>query len=150
MHCVNCGKEITEGTKFCGGCGAPVDTPVNNNQQTNSSQAPAQGAKDNKVIFILTYLIFFLPLIACPESKEGRFHANQGLVLLLASVAGSIAISILSVILFFIPVLGALLSSLLWLAFSVASIALVVIGMINANKGLQKPLPVIGKIRIIK
>lgn len=26
MHCPNCGKEIKEGAKFCGGCGTPVPT----------------------------------------------------------------------------------------------------------------------------
>ena len=50
----------------------------------------------NKVVSALAYLgiLFFLPLVAAPESKSGKFHANQSLVILLFSVAGSIVFSI--------------------------------------------------------
>ncbi len=149
MNCTNCGKELSGGIRFCDGCGAPVAS-----ERGASAQGPAVSneAKGNKTVFILSYLgiLFFLPLVSCPESQIGRFHANQGLVLLITSIVGQIAVSILSGILLAISWrLWALISLLSW-AWALAIIALVIIGMVNSNKGLQKPLPVIGSIKIIK
>ncbi|HCS72908.1 MAG TPA: hypothetical protein DIW17_03425 [Clostridiales bacterium] len=111
---------------------------------------PAAKEADNKVVFILSYILFFLPLISCPESKVGRFHANQGLVLLITSVIGHVALSILNTIILAISLrLWAFTSILTW-AWIIAIGALAIIGMINANKGEQKPLPIIGNITILK
>ena len=33
---------------------------------------------NNKTMAGLAYIIFFLPLLVCPQSKYARFHANQG------------------------------------------------------------------------
>ncbi|MDD2418107.1 MAG: zinc-ribbon domain-containing protein [Oscillospiraceae bacterium] len=150
MNCTNCGKEIANYAKFCDGCGTPIVT-----QQVNPQAAPVQAPvtnddQENKVIFILSYLLFFLPLVSCPNSKTGRFHANQGLLLLITAVAGSIAVAILSTILFSISWrLWTIIPLFSW-AWGIAVIVLVVMGMINANKGEQKPLPIIGKFTLIK
>ena len=44
--------------------------------------------ENNKIISGLSYLgiLFFLPLVAAPNSRFGKFHANQSLVLLISSV----------------------------------------------------------------
>jgi len=93
----------------------------------------------NKVMGILAYIIFFIPLLAAKESKFAMYHANQGLVLFLLGVAVSIVGSI-------IPILGLVIilpiGYLAWLV-------LAIIGIINASKGEMKVLPVIGKIRTI-
>lgn len=153
MHCTNCGKELVGEVKFCDGCGTPVVSEQNNNQaqaQPARSAPVNQEAQENKVIFILSYILFFLPLVSCPGSKTGRFHANQGLVLLITSVAGQIAVTILSSVLLSISWgLWAITSIIGW-GWAIAVLALVIIGMVNANKGLQKPLPIIGKFTIIK
>ena len=47
----------------------------------------------NKTMAGLAYLLFFLPLIVCPESQFAKFHANQALILVIVSIAGSIIIS---------------------------------------------------------
>lgn len=89
-------------------------------------------------IAISAYFIFFLPLILVPNSKFAKYHANQGLVLLIAWVA---------VMVFgMIPVLG-------WILSPIAGIALVVLwilGIVNAAKGDMKPVPLLGDITIIK
>lgn len=94
----------------------------------------------NKVMGILAYIIFFIPLLAAKESKFAMYHANQGLVLFLLGVAVSIVGSIIPFLGWFIilPI-----GYLAWLV-------LAIIGIINASKGEMKALPVIGKIRIIK
>ena len=93
----------------------------------------------NKTMAGLAYLIFFLPLVAAPESKFGKFHANQGLLLLILGIGGNI-------ILIIIPILGWLLI----VPFSLFVLVLGVMGLINGFGGKVKELPLIGKFRIIK
>ena len=60
---------------------------------TVNENAPGIDPKDieeNKVWGILAYIIFFLPLITAPKSKFAKYHANQGLLLVLLSVANKI------------------------------------------------------------
>ncbi|HOA30561.1 MAG: zinc-ribbon domain-containing protein [Clostridiaceae bacterium] len=142
MYCSNCGAENNDEAKFCNKCGSTV-----------AGNTPAvKEVEDNKVIFILAYLgiLFFLPLVACPNSKVGRFHANQGLLLFILSVAGQIVLGILSLIAGAIYWLfGAFISFISWIWW-ILILVLAIMCMISANKGEQKPLPVIGKIKIIK
>ena len=93
----------------------------------------------NKTIAGLAYIIFFLPLIACPDSRYGRFHANQALILFIVGLAGSIILS-------FIPIIGWILMPF----FSLAVFIFAIIGLINGFGGKAKDLPLMGKIRILK
>lgn len=111
--------------------------------------------QQNKVMAILAYFIFFLPLLAAKESKFARYHANQGLVLLIAGFAVGIISSIINGILFAAAMtmgsLGAIaivgtLFTLVYLAIAVLGI----LGIVNAAQGKVKPVPVIGGITIIK
>jgi uncharacterized membrane protein len=69
----------------------------------------------NKTMAGLAYFIFFLPLLACPDSAFGKFHANQALLLLIVSIAGSIVLSI-------IPIIGWLLMPLFFVGVCVFGI----------------------------
>lgn len=93
----------------------------------------------NKTVSGLAYILFFLPLIVCPDSKYGRFHANQGLILLLVSIAGNIILSI-------IPFLGGILTMI----YGILMFVLFVIGLLNGLNGKAKELPVIGSIKLLK
>lgn len=155
MYCKHCGKEMNDEAKFCDGCGGAVQDETTNNQspktenQNASSTGSIKSDSSNKVIFMLAYLgiLFFLPLVSCPESKTGRFHANQGLVLLITGFVGQFILMILfSALSWRLWALTSLISTL-W---GLALLALVIIGMINASKEEEKPLPIIGGIRIIK
>ena len=42
MFCKNCGKELSEGTKFCDGCGAQLEATA---VQTASAQKPKSNGK---------------------------------------------------------------------------------------------------------
>jgi uncharacterized membrane protein len=107
--------------------------------EVNLQPDPADVEK-NKVMGIIAYIIFFIPLLAAKESKFAMYHANQGLVLFLLGVAVSIVGSIIPVLGWFIILpIGSLLV-----------FVLAILGIINAAKGEMKPLPVIGKISIIK
>lgn len=106
------------------------------NMETNFTQ---EDIESSKVMAGLAYILFFLPLLACPDSPYGRYHANQGLLLLLLGLGGSIILSI-------IPIIGWILLPF----FGIAVFIIAVIGLINGFTGKAKPLPIIGKYQIIK
>ncbi|MFP4368623.1 MAG: DUF4870 domain-containing protein [Bacteroidota bacterium] len=112
------------------------------NQDDHTQQFDPKDIEDNKIMGVLAYLIFFLPLLAAKDSKWAYYHANQGLVLLLFAIG----VNIVGIILDFIPILGWLLHFIL----VIFILVLVVVGMINASAGKAKPLPLIGGIKILK
>jgi uncharacterized membrane protein len=140
--CEQCGKEIEDGGKFCPACGKPV----------NGTQVTAAAAEDNtKTMSILAYILFFVPLLtgAHKQSEAVKFHTNQGTVLFIAAAIYGVAYSILSMILIFIPYVGWALIAILGLC-SLGIAALCILGIVHAMQGQCKPLPLIGKIAIVK
>ena len=109
-------------------------------------------AEDNKIMGILAYLgiLVLVPIFAAKESRFARFHANQGLVLLIALIVVYIAIMVLGIVLAFVSTTLALLTSLLSLVVWIGWLVFVIIGIINAAKGEMKELPIIGKYTILK
>ena len=93
--------------------------------------------------------LVLIPIFAAKQSKFARFHANQGLVLLLASIVYSIAYGILSSIILAISWRLYFITSILSLV-SIVFFVLCIIGIINAANGRAKELPVIGKFRLLK
>lgn len=106
--------------------------------------------KQNKTMAGLAYILFFLPLIVCKDSRFGRFHANQGLLLLILSVAGYIAISIVTTILATITWRLFGFITLLYSIYGLFIMAVAIYGLVNGLNGKVKELPVIGKYRIIQ
>ncbi len=94
----------------------------------------------NKNIAMIAYLIFFLPLLTdAKDSKFAKFHANQGLLLLLFGVIGNIVGGL-------IPFIGWLL---ILPAVVILSIVFFIMGLVNASKGEMKELPIFGSIHIL-
>ena len=121
---------------------------------------PQWDADNNKVYGILAYfgILVLISILAAPkESKFSRIHANQGLVLFIFEIGGSIVVSIISAILMAVgsgslTMLGVfgLIVGLLWFAFGVCTLILAIMGIVRAAKGETKPLPIIGGITILK
>lgn len=102
--CKKCGADMDENAKQCPVCGAPVEQDQgNSNSKQNAAEAAftefnnttdttaefdSKDITDNKVMAVLAYIgiLFLIPLLAAPNSRFARFHANQGLVLFLAEV----------------------------------------------------------------
>ena len=152
LTCKQCGTQVEDGVMNCTNCGASIEAPVQQNQPIDlsekfnelnntadtTSEYDAQDIEKNKVMAVLAYILFFIPLLAAKDSKFARFHTNQGLVLFL----GGIIASVVAVI----PVIGRIIAPIAGLVITV----LAVIGIINALNGKAKELPVIGKFKILK
>ena len=107
----------------------------------------------NKLMAVLSYLgiLVLIPILAAKDSPFAKFHATQGLNLLIVSVAWSIVSGIIGAILGAIGVtfLSVMWSIITWLV-SIVIFLTMVIGIINAAQGKAKELPIIGGFRILK
>ena len=156
--CKKCGAQIADAAKFCPICGEvqegfqqssqaqnAADEFVNRVQNLNdtpdyTSEIDPADVSENRVMGILAYIswLVLIPIFAAKDSKFARFHANQGLILLICSVIIS-AVS-------WIPILG-------WIVGTVGGLIvfiLMIIGIINVANGRAKELPVVGKYTILK
>lgn len=116
----------------------------------NSLLSDEEDAQKNKAMGILAYILFFIPIIAARDSKFAMYHANQGLILFIASIILWIVVQILSSILFSISFgLWGLVTTITSLV-SLGILILVIIGIVNAANGKMQPLPIIGGFQIIK
>ncbi len=105
------------------------------NKQENQSNTPALSPQKNTGMAVVAYILFFIPLLT--EAKKDpfvKYHVKQGLLLFISSVAANIFGGISPWFLWWID-------NLLYLALFV----LMIIGIMNAIKGEEKPLPIIGK-----
>jgi len=95
-----------------------------------------QPVEEGKLFAILAYVLgligFIIVLVAKKDNKFAMFHAKQSLVLIIGYVIGWV--------LFIIPVIGAIIGSLLFVALFV----LWIMGIINAASGAEKNLPIVG------
>ena len=106
--------------------------------------------EQNKLLAVLSYfsLLVILPIFLAKESKYARFHANQGLILMIVTMGWQFASSMLSLAFsrfwwqmrFILPFTGIVYILLL---------VLFVMGVANALSGKAKELPLIGKFRIL-
>lgn len=122
-----------------------------------------QDAEKNKLFGIVAYIpfLFLVPLLVAQDSKFAKYHANQGLLLTIVAVILWIVQKVINTLIrnamyrnFWNNPIGSTAGG----GFVITLIGLVVwgiitilglIGIIAANKGECKPLPVIGKFNLI-
>ena len=82
--------------------------------EDHTMEFDTQDAQDAKIWSVLAYfgILFFLPLVAVPNSAYGKFHANQGLILLIFYVTLTVASWLVQAVLGIIPIIGGILSGL--------------------------------------
>ena len=106
--------------------------------------------EEGKVCAILSYiLVGIIWYFADQKMKKNgfaKFHAKQGLVLLILCVALSIIGSILTRLLFFGGMGMIVIMGLIITIINICLLVLWIIGIINSATGKYKPLPVIGNI----
>jgi uncharacterized membrane protein len=105
-----------------------TNQPIKENKETNTKGK-------NTGMAILAYFIFFIPLLT--DAKKDpfvKFHVKQGLVLFIGWIL--------------VGVISSFLPWGLWMIVRLLDLALfilMIMGIITASKGQQKPLPIIGK-----
>ncbi len=108
---------------------------------TGSFAAPE--IEEAKVMSVIGYLgiLFLVPMLAMPNNRFARFHANQGLVLFIFNIAVVFANFVLG----FVPVIR-------WFSWILLFVPLVfiIMGIINAAGGRAKTLPFIGNFQLLK
>jgi len=93
--------------------------------------------KQNTALAVIAYILFFVPLLTGDAKKDSfvKYHTKQGLALFLLVV-------LLNVIDWIMPFyLWWTINRLL----SLGTLVLLIIGISNAVRGKQQPLPLIGK-----
>lgn len=141
--CTSCGSPMDEGAVFCSKCGkgAPAGAAA---PGAAAAAAPAAapvasgGGLTDNVVGMLAYItivpaIIFLVIEPYNRSKFVRFHCFQCIFL-------CIALIIIHTALWFVPVIGWAVSSLV----SLAALALWIILLIKAYGGQMWKIPVIG------
>lgn len=133
--------------------GEPQQDPSQQNPPRPEEPAPAeevaapspvvtQDMQEGKLFAILSYALsliglpFFLVPLIMRNNEFSLYHAKQCLILWLGGIAVSVVGGILSAICIGVVIL---------LAGWIFLLVLNIIGLINSVKGLQKPLPLIGK-----
>lgn len=101
---------------------------------------------NDKVYGILSYIgILVIVSIALGKSQFARFHANQGLVLMIIEFVCSIVLGV-GLAIPGIRIIFMIIGGLLWLP----CLALAIFGIVTAANGETKELPVIGAVKLIK
>ena len=85
--------------------------------------------KTTDVIAYITWVGLLIAFIA-GDREQSKFHLNQALVIWLVGFLS------------FLPLVGAIIS--------IAALVFSVMGIISAIKGEEKPLPIIGGIKLLK
>ncbi|SKB82725.1 Uncharacterized membrane protein [Lachnospiraceae bacterium] len=143
--CKNCGAPIDAGATECRYCRTPVgSTPdmVNNSySQGNAFNGAKSDEEEHKIHAILAYLgiLVLVPILAAKDSPFARFHANQGLILLIVNIASTVIFSMLPS-----------MFSIARTGISIGTFVLMIMGIINAANLRTQKLPVIGDITILK
>jgi uncharacterized membrane protein len=117
-----------------------------------------------KGMAILSYIIPFIPYFAEKENKYVRYHARQGMDLLLIAIIYSIVYNILTSLIKVRTSCGSWFGYNLgnyckttpwWITLPLGLVGLcisiiAIIGIINAAKGKAKELPVVNKFKVFK
>lgn len=119
-------------------------TKDNNEQTDNKGQDNTETKVKLSCAVAYLWILFFVPLILCPDDARGKFHANQGLVLFITMLALNAVVVVIN--LFMPPVV----KNILYTLTEFFGIALTIIGILNVCNGEMKPLPLIGKFNLIK
>ena len=151
MTCRFCGQTMSPTHNRCTACARSVDaaqgdyTPYFNKKDKDSHHITA----------MLSYLsvLVIIPLIFARRSHYARFHANQGLVLTIISLAYTLAtrifVSFLDILFGGVYVAIPTTLSSIFNFGSIFFLILLALGISNAVNGRAKELPLIGRIRFI-
>jgi len=147
--CSSCGAQIADGT-LCAVCaGRVAAAPAGAGAPGAAAPAAKAGGMSDNVAGLIAYItpipsIIFLVMEPYNKNRFVRFHSWQNIFFCIALIALWIAYMILAAVLHIIPVLGAIVALLLWLALLIGEFVIWIILLIKANGGQMWKLPIIG------
>ena len=123
-----------------------------NNTADFTDEFELDDISNNKIFAIFAYLgpLVLITIFGASKSKYARFHASQGINLLVCELIYSMAYTVLvGVFMTISPSLGHIISSTLVIV-NIGFLLFSIIGIIDVIKGKAKELPLIGKLQILK
>lgn len=160
--CASCGTQMADNAAFCPGCGKPANPVVSTTAGTAAPVTPitpetthppvvsAAPLADNLagMLAYITFIPAIIFLLVEPYNRNRfvRFHSFQSLFFHVAVIVLDIALVIVSSLLHVIPVIGTLVSIVLWPIISLAVFLVWILLLIKAFQGQMFKLPVIGDI----
>ncbi len=121
---------------------------MNNNFDTDdlTGMFDTNDIEKNKFLTIIGYipLLFLIPMLTAGDSKYAKFHANQGLILTIFAAICAVINQLVKFVIGWIPLIGGVISTIISLALGLATLAYIIIGILNAIQGRAKKLPLIG------
>jgi uncharacterized membrane protein len=151
--CPKCGTGVGEAAAAGSAAGPPPGAQAPPPQYTpaGATMAPAAGMTENMASALCYALglitgIIFLVLTPYNQNRNIKFHAFQSIFMHLALIVCYVALTILSIMLHGIPIVGALMGLLLSLALGLGSFLLWLFMLFKTYNGEKIMLPVIGEI----
>ena len=117
---------------------APMESPAVDAQIAPVAEASLSAdviRDEDKIMLILAYILPFIPFFTVKDSDYVKWHANQGMALLITCIVGSIVIG-------FIPVIGCIAAPLFSILITVAC----VMGIVNALKPARWEIPLVASV----
>jgi uncharacterized membrane protein len=107
-----------------------------NESITRKIEFSAKETEDGKIMAVLAYVLFLVPLLAARENKFVMYHTEQGILLAILWVANAVISTIFMVF---------CIGPFIFLIISLALLVFHVIGILKALNGEAKPLPFFGQ-----
>lgn len=155
--CAACGTQMADNAAFCPACGRAAAQPVGATGPTTPASVPITPAAQpvaaaplaDNIAGMLAYITFipaviFLLIEPYNRNRFVRFHSFQSLFFHVGIVILDIALIIATSILHIVPVIGTLISIVLWPLISLGIFLLWILLLVKAYQGEMFKLPVIG------
>lgn len=101
--------------------------------------------EDGKVMAILAWIIFLVPLFAARDKRFAMFHTEQAIVLLIVFIPLYIVITVITMVIGQVSGTLACIVSILSFGVWILYLVMWVMGLISAIQGKTKELPFIGQ-----
>jgi hypothetical protein len=156
IACLSCGCDPNRGNKNCQNCGVETNSEqiicITCGAGLNKSNLSLEGGKTVAIFAYLTLIGFIIALIlhGTNKTKLGAYHLRQVVGFMLTGFAALIIIEFLGPLFwtFEVPISGNVFFPNLYIVFItlICFIIIVIISLLNAINGKEKPAPIFGKL----
>lgn len=88
-YCTHCGAPLNDGDSFCAKCGAKTGETTSRQEDANGGifRPEIEVTAKDRLVWELAYsgVLFWLPLLVSPKAEHSKYHANQGLWMLIVA-----------------------------------------------------------------